>query len=401
MGFPFSRLNAVALFLGQPPGIAALISIGFHGVLFTAGPTFSSAPLSGGGAFYGLPPEVPLVELTPQEQGKLPDFSSPFLNLPDVRQHSTLNGFDNLPDPGSDTQALDIPENVITRYDQRYLPPFSPPPYSPPFVWEPPQNFNRSSPFPNTVLPENVSPAPTIPSEVPSASTPTAASTPGTASTHISASTPTIPSRSATDSLPRVGYRGLTAAILLPSPEETDSSSAAEIPPNQEAHQQTGGDQADRGSSPSPNIPTPLLAWRESLNYNSENTTIEAAETAQTEWLSALKETTQDPGIAVTETIALPLTYKNSICLDPQPDSGLVGFWLAPAPEDQAPLKMLKSTGYPFLNRQMLEHVANALVEMDLSQAPGNAVYLFDISFSMEPDSCRSREEILSGTKSE
>ena len=201
--------------------------------------------------------------------------------------------------------------------------------------------------------------------------------------------------------MPRVGYRGLTAANLLPRPEEPDSSSAEEITPNQEANEQTGGSQADRGSSLPPTIPTPLLAWRESLNYNPENTAVEAAETAQTEWLSALKETAQDPGLAVTETIALPLTYKNSICLDPQPDSGLVGFWLAPDPEDQAPLEMLKSTGYPFLNRQMLEYVATAVVEMDLSQAPGNAVYLFDISFSMEPNSCRTREEILPGARTD
>lgn len=67
----------------QPTWLAGAISVGFHGVLFAAGPTFPSL------GFEQLTEadleaerrNVPLVELTAAEQERLPDFSNSFYNF--------------------------------------------------------------------------------------------------------------------------------------------------------------------------------------------------------------------------------------------------------------------------------------------------------------------------------
>lgn len=74
-----------------PAWLAGVISVGFHGALFAAGPNF---PRLG----FDLTEEtliaesrnVPLVELTPGEQERLPNFSSPFYNFDNFGDLETL-----------------------------------------------------------------------------------------------------------------------------------------------------------------------------------------------------------------------------------------------------------------------------------------------------------------------
>ncbi|NJN22376.1 MAG: hypothetical protein HC812_15820 [Leptolyngbya sp. RL_3_1] len=79
----------------QPTWIAGVISVGVHGVLFAAGPTFSNLNLDTLADPDALATRrVPLVELTPEEQQQhLPDFSNSFYSL------STLDELDGLPSP--------------------------------------------------------------------------------------------------------------------------------------------------------------------------------------------------------------------------------------------------------------------------------------------------------------
>ncbi|PSN17272.1 hypothetical protein C7271_18610, partial [filamentous cyanobacterium CCP5] len=100
MNFSSPRLQALLQAVGQPPWIAAAISVGFHGILFASGVSFASLDGetlgSGGGSD---PVEVPLIELTPDEQAKLPAFTRPDITDP------ALSGLGN-GDLGSFGQAF-------------------------------------------------------------------------------------------------------------------------------------------------------------------------------------------------------------------------------------------------------------------------------------------------------
>lgn len=80
----FPKLSVQRLaWLCQPPWLAGLISVGFHGVLFAASPTVTELDLN---ALAEPDPDaearrVPLVELTAAEQQRLPDFSNSFYSL--------------------------------------------------------------------------------------------------------------------------------------------------------------------------------------------------------------------------------------------------------------------------------------------------------------------------------
>jgi hypothetical protein len=80
------RLNQLLTTLRRPQWIAAIVSLSFHGALFAAGPSFSSLNTT---ALGGNNPEleerrVPLIELSAEEQSRLPDFSaSPYSLFPD------------------------------------------------------------------------------------------------------------------------------------------------------------------------------------------------------------------------------------------------------------------------------------------------------------------------------
>jgi hypothetical protein len=77
--------QALASNLKQPQWIAVILSLGFHGALFAAGPSFSSLNMNalGGDLPEAERRQVPLIELTPEEQSRLPIFpASPTICRP-------------------------------------------------------------------------------------------------------------------------------------------------------------------------------------------------------------------------------------------------------------------------------------------------------------------------------
>ncbi len=77
----------------HPTWLAGIISVGVHGGLFAAGPTFEGLNFKAI-AELDLPEEqrqVPLVELTAAEQARLPDFSQPFYSLENFGELEPLN----------------------------------------------------------------------------------------------------------------------------------------------------------------------------------------------------------------------------------------------------------------------------------------------------------------------
>ncbi|MEO1299868.1 MAG: hypothetical protein AAFW75_29680, partial [Cyanobacteria bacterium J06636_16] len=80
-------------YLLHPSCLASIISVGTHGVLFAAGPTFTGLNFKAI-AELDLPEEqrqVPLIELTAAEQQRLPDFSQSFYSLENFGELEPLN----------------------------------------------------------------------------------------------------------------------------------------------------------------------------------------------------------------------------------------------------------------------------------------------------------------------
>lgn len=103
--------------LGRPEGIAVLLSLVFHGILFAAGPSFSSLQRSTSRDDLANPlaRKVPVVELTPEEQNRLPNFDGFDYSLA-PHQGNDLQSFPGLQDltvaPTAPSKALDPLDNL-------------------------------------------------------------------------------------------------------------------------------------------------------------------------------------------------------------------------------------------------------------------------------------------------
>jgi hypothetical protein len=74
-----AMLKGLPAVLRQPQWVAVMASVGFHGALFTVGPSFANLQSMAMGSQGGPEAErrVPILELTAAEQSRLPDFNSP------------------------------------------------------------------------------------------------------------------------------------------------------------------------------------------------------------------------------------------------------------------------------------------------------------------------------------
>ncbi len=107
--FQFSRWRTLLL---QPTWLAGVISVGFHGALFAAGPTFSNLNLDTLADPDALADtrRVPLVELTLAEQQQhIPDFSNSFYSLSSLDDFETTIPRAPMPVPNSNLPSAGQP----------------------------------------------------------------------------------------------------------------------------------------------------------------------------------------------------------------------------------------------------------------------------------------------------
>ncbi|MBD2123851.1 TonB family protein [Trichocoleus sp. FACHB-262] len=157
----WSLIKSLPEVLRQPSGIAAIASVGVHGLLWVVLPVL---PLSSKTTESEAQRPVKLVELTPAEQGRLPSFATPQLSLPPLPK--TTNLFPSLPSLQSSNS---LPSSSSSPYN---LPLFAPPPSG--FSFSPSVPLPAPLGLPTTQIPIPDTPAPRI-SEPAQSSRPTIA----------------------------------------------------------------------------------------------------------------------------------------------------------------------------------------------------------------------------------
>ena len=357
------RLNQLLKTARQPQWIAAFLSVGFHVVLFAAGPSFSSlgAAALGGSDPEGEARQVPLLELTPEEQSRLPDFSTPAYSLFPEGNDDLFSLFP----PSGDSLPLDsdLPFDSSLSIPTPRLP---------------------SSPFPTGISPYLGSTRPPI---------------------AIS------PRRSTLPPIPRSsGLNGPPTAVDPDAGTETPRAAAPGRPAGEAADlmpegsgSENGADRgANGGSAPLAAAPTPgqasdLLARHE---YDDAQTSADEVDIAKAAWRQSLREKLGDNIAEVEEPIVLPITTPGRICMSPEPTNGLLGLVAVPNEAGDGltlVTSVLKSTGYTLLN-QRAEQALRGL-EQQTDEEGGalqpNTLYQVVLDVDYDSETCVSREALL------
>lgn len=383
----------------RPSWLAGAISIGFHGALFAAGPTFPSL------GFNDLvEPElaserrnVPLVELTQAEQERLPDFSNSFYNF---------DTFDDL-------------EPLTPLFEDNEL--SSPDDEGDDTIAKVPSPLTRSRPIPT--------PSPRLPF--------------GITSLGSRPRTTTLPSLPSTSS-----RRSGNSTSALPTPEDTPEgqspNGSGAIAPNQgtAADLRPESDDPDASAQENPEIavgsdPSEVMTLAERLQaytYDATATQTDAAQARFDEWLTAGQTLAEELNIAdefavaddlrllensaaekpaaegdetdaaeaetadeadvaeestegvVRRPIELPIDYEQGLCLTKAPQKGLIGAWVGPDGELLGEPEIIRSTGYSGLNQQAIRYIKT----LDFSSVDTFTGYQFEVVVNYNPENCEN-----------
>ncbi|WP_156119895.1 hypothetical protein [Leptolyngbya sp. KIOST-1] len=359
--------------LRQPQWIAAIASLGFHGALFAAGPSFSSLNMT---ALGGQTPEleerrVPLIELTAEEQNRIPDFSAP--------NYSLL--------PGNDDDLFSL---------------FPPSGNSLPL--EPGSDFGASIKIPTPQLPS---------SSFSSRISPYIS--PGSSTIRLSPRTSNLPGRPSTGSLGQQAEttpENSTPSASTPTastPDGTNQPSAADLELRQDRNQNNTATSAplNPSSSAAPsasnqNQASELLAR---VEFSDEQTSAADVETAKSAWLQTVRSKLGDTVAEAPAPLTIEVPYTGRLCLAPEPSNGLIG--MVGVPDETEGLKLwttvLKSTGYPFLNQaaeQALQDFQQRANRENNSLA-SNTLYQVVVEINYNSQNCLSREALLQSRTTE
>lgn len=344
----------------RPSWLAGVISVGFHSVLFAAGPTFPGLGFSD-----LVEPEqaaekrnVPLVELTAAEQARLPDFSNSLYNFDAFSDLEPLDPLFSGQSSPDDSESSDE-ENL-------------------------PSPFSRTRSFP-----------------VPSASIPFGITS--------------LDSRSRPRRSPLPSASGTTAASEAKpnNTEETENaeSSNATAPDNEPSAddliaplpgQSEDGTEIAVGSDPSEVMTLEELL--QAYTYDAANTESEDIQARFDEWLEAGRtfaeeldidneieiaaadlETEASENSVLRELVELPIDYEQQLCLSEEPQKGLIGAWVSPDGELLGEPEVLQSTGYAGLNQQAIRYIKT----LDFSTVETFTGYRFEVVVSYDPENCR------------
>jgi hypothetical protein len=373
--------QALASNLKQPQWIAVILSLGFHGALFAAGPSFSSLNMNalGGDLPEAERRQVPLIELTPEEQSRLPDFSSfpydlsaqgndPFQLFPPSGSSLPLS-----PQPGDSPNSLQSSRPTGSA-SFGLVPPYTPP--QRPAITFPLRRSPLAS-FPRR---------PSISTGIP---IPPAETAPGPNGSEEQL----IPSQVEPD--PPAGPTASDLAMANPGGE-------AEGEMTSPLNGANGGAEGDPPQDP-------LQAQIEALAYRPENTTEEEAEANLEAWQASLEERLPGELETAPDPIEMRLSYVQRLCLDPEPEDALLGLLALPTEEgDELELfpQVLKSTGYPFLDQEAVFALNDLKASSDASDAeaappPLEPAVLYQVQVNVEydQDSCIDRESLLEEIK--
>lgn len=372
-----SFINSFSEALTQPAGIATFASVGIHGLLWVLLPIL---PLSSKTAGPEVKQPVQLVELTPQELSRLPEFSTPQLSLPPSNRTNSptlpsLRSFDFL-----------SPPTAIAPGSPQYSFPLSPPtidlPSAPPIyeipdgdLVRPRRNFPTQPPVTNIPDTED-------PEEQPGDAPPTYTQIPDLA--NLPSGAEEQPSEDEADPVPE--------DTATPTPPETDNSTQANNPPetddstqatnNSVPPQQTTNE--GRPATIPPEAIARLQAERQRLRelyaYDATGTT----ETEITAAIEAWSEKTLKPLGKSWKNLTLRPSYPNEAC--PRKLQGVVAIGVVADAEGKltAEPTLLQSSGYKLLNQAALA----AIQAYEFEPTGETQPYLVSLPFEFSEDAC-------------
>ncbi|MBD2099079.1 energy transducer TonB [Trichocoleus sp. FACHB-591] len=387
----WSLIKSLPEVLRQPSGIAAIASVGVHGLLWVVLPVL---PLSSKTTESEAQRPVKLVELTPAEQGRLPSFATPQLSLPPLPK--TTNLFPSLPSLQSSNS---LPSSSSSPYN---LPLFAPPPSG--FSFSPSVPLPAPLGLPTTQIPIPDAPAPRI-SEPAQSSRPTIAfqdqpgldaiqqnsqalqsqnlpqlpqleaSAPETINfppTDLSPSEPVTPQPQPPSNSPEQTTPPATTQAL---PPETEQAAAPNTPPS------APGPRPDK-------IPAEAIArlreaqqrQQELYAYDATGTSNEEASGTLSDWT---EETSQSTGKDF-KRLELKPSYPTAAC--PRKLNGQATFGVVVDADGKivGELARIQSAGYRLLNQKAEEAVRAYEFEGTGESQP----YLVSLPFNYSSDTC-------------
>jgi hypothetical protein len=379
LGFFKSLLTA----LSQPSGIAAIASIGVHGVLFVASPTLESIGLA---ALSDPSPRdsertVPLLELTPEEQARLP-------NLDPERRAGSDSPFFFDPDTGSNGNRFPPPVPRDSFPPGGGFPPSGgfPPPGSP----QPGRTPQQQTPGGTTMIPGGGGQQPGA-RTTPGSPQPSAGSGTGPTGTPGSLSDGSSISAEDLQSPDGLNFDGNRRDLSL-NPARPGNGQPGSAPPSEGAGE---------SPSPSPESPasgeSPAQAQRlaERLHYRSEGTSDEAAESQRQAWLQDSRERTGVSNLQAEAVIETTVAYPGRTCLQEVPRTALVGV-LAESGEAKTTPVLLRRTGYGFLDEHVIEQVKTSDRFRSLFAEANELVALqIAVTVDYDPNDCTDPRQSL------
>jgi hypothetical protein len=342
----FPKLSAQRLAkLCQPTWLAGLISVGFHGVLFAASPTFTGLDLN---TLTEPDPDadarrVPLVELTAAEQQRLPDFSNAFYSLSPWDSNSNIELVPGEAPLGNVTPGTDAPSNGnITRVDPNVI-------------------GRRQSPWP---IAGNYS-------------------NPGKQGAQTEANRPGSGTAAG-------GNRSGGGATIITTPPASDSGQAAGGWPSTPAE---GGSASGSADDLNREPTSPAQDPADGALPDARAEALAAALTydgglpgeIRADWeaeAAAVLGITEPP----LQQISLPvpaLVEGVQPCFSPVPHQGLIAALVADGKLAQPP-ELLISTGYPLLNQRAMDRVS----ALNFANVEQSTVYQFVVDVAYAAESC-------------
>lgn len=343
------------------PYLAAVISVGFHGVLFASGPTFPELTfdvvedqIASQNAR-----QVPLVELTAAEQQRLPDFSRSLYNL------DNLGGLEELESLlGEDLTIQESPSTGSAANNHRGTSSTSNTP-----------DYRTSIIGPLTVAlsgtnyrPENNRPTPTQ-------SSTTIDATPTTGETADSDDLPPLPSNVETVNPPSLEPPPIPGAEADTTNLEGNSPSA--VPTDADALADSSG------STEQPLSPT--VDDDDLLASISEEDFLQEALALAAEWETEIPE--EPTSLIVNVVEPLLIKYTGRTCLPEAPLDGAIGALITPdgvLAEDMP--RILQTTGYRVFDREALQRIVD---DLDFYAYAGElTAWRFAVQVEHNPDDC-------------
>ncbi len=348
--------------LRQPGSLAAIVSVGLHGLLLLPIISFSQTQPDEP----EIPQPVALLELSPEEQQRLPDLSTPEFSLPPISE---------------------TPPDLFS---------FSPLPNQPP----PPDFSSNLPPFFMSPLPAPpTTPMPTMPlpqRQVPITPPPQQRQTPVTPPQPTSPPQPTTPDPEPTDQT--LGSGSTTAVPELRDLElsarprtQTDAEEQTQ-PETQQPEQQAELQQPE--TRPTPNAaPEEMMArqqeLRELYTYRPEGTTPEEANLAFGEWF--YQELGKEQGDL--QQVEIALAYPRGACPLGRSAVTIYGVLVNPENNIVEEPRLIQSSGFGVFNRRALEAIEDYEFENETDE---NQAYRVDVRFEYDREACPAASPVSS-----